>query len=109
MSAKQLFAGIGTAAVFAAAIVGATFLASPNLSADDEHSANDKGRIEVGLQVAPVPLTYDKHDRDMVGLGSYLVNVNIGCNGCHSAGPTTDTRQGIILIRGLVHLRRRRL
>jgi hypothetical protein len=54
MSAKQLFAGIGTAAVFATAIVGATFLASPNLSADDEHSANDKGRIEVGLQVAPV-------------------------------------------------------
>ena len=91
MSAKQLFAGIGTAARVAAAILVATFLASPNLSADDEHSANDKRRIEVGLQVAPVPLTYDKQDRDLVGLGSYLVNVTVGCDGCHRANdPTTQ-------------------
>jgi hypothetical protein len=94
MSAQDRVAGIATAAGFAAVIVSGAFLASPPLSADDEHSANDKRRIEVGLQVAPVHLTYDKHDKDLVGLGSYLVNVDIGCNGCHSAGPTTEFAPG---------------
>jgi hypothetical protein len=94
MSAKQIFAGIGTVVVFAAVIVVAALTAAPSLKADDEHSANDRTRIEVGLQAAPVNLTYDKHNRDLVGLGSYLVNVNIGCNGCHSAGPATEYANG---------------
>jgi hypothetical protein len=30
-----------------------------------------------GRRLKTFQLTYDKHDRDMVGLGSYLVNVDI--------------------------------
>jgi len=75
-------------------ILMGTLLASPRVQADDEHSSADKSRIEVGLQIAPVPLHYDKHDRKLVGLGSYLVNAVVGCNGCHGAGPATEYAAG---------------
>ena len=39
-------------------------------------------------------LHYDKGDRKLVGLGSYIVNAVIGCNGCHSAGPATEFAAG---------------
>ncbi|PYR26961.1 MAG: hypothetical protein DMF98_07435, partial [Acidobacteria bacterium] len=59
-----------------------TVLAAPRVQADDdEHSSSDESRIEVGLQIAPVPLDYAKHERKLVGLGSYIVNAVIGCNG----------------------------
>ena len=45
--------------------------------------------IRIGLAIAPVPLNMDRKDQDMVGLGSYVVNVIGDCNGCHSAGPAT--------------------
>ena len=72
-----------------------TVLAAPRVQAeDDEQGSSDKSRIEVGLQIAPVHLRYAKHERKLVGLGSYLVNAVIGCNGCHSAGPATEFAAG---------------
>ena len=58
----------------------------------EKHHADDDDdpRIEQGLNIAPVFLTYDKHKRSLVGLGSYLVNAMGDCNGCHSAGPATE-------------------
>jgi hypothetical protein len=70
-------------------------LASPRVQAkDDEHSSSDESRIALGLEIAPVPLDYDKRDRRLVGLGSYLANAVIGCNGCHSAGTATEFAAG---------------
>jgi hypothetical protein len=40
--------------------------------------------------VAPVPLNTSGLDANLVGLGSYIVNVTGDCNGCHSAGPATE-------------------
>jgi hypothetical protein len=95
MVAKRLFTAVGTIAASAGLILMGTLLASPRVQAhDDEHGSSDKSRIETGLQIAPVPLHYDKHDRKLVGLGSYLVNAVIGCNGCHSAGPATEFSAG---------------
>jgi len=55
------------------------------------HGAHDeKEMISIGFAVAPVPLNLAGKDRDMVGLGSYLVNVIGDCNGCHSDGPATE-------------------
>jgi len=92
---KPRIASIGVVAGSAGLILMGTLLASPGVQAkDDEHSSSDEAQIEAGLQIAPVPLTYDKHDRKLVGLGSYLVNAVIGCNGCHSAGPATEYAAG---------------
>jgi hypothetical protein len=52
----------------------------------DGHSDRDK--VLIGLRIAPVPLNMAHKDRDLVGLGSYLVNTG-DCDGCHSAGPAT--------------------
>lgn len=91
---KHLIATVGTLAGFAGLIVTAAVLTSPKVQADDEHSNSDESRIEQGLDIAPVHLTYDKHDRKLVGLGSYLVNAVGECNGCHSAGPPTAYANG---------------
>ena len=67
---------------------------SPRVQADNEHSSSDAFEIERGLQVAPVHLTFDRHNRRLVGLGSYIVNVASDCDGCHSAGPPTQWAAG---------------
>jgi hypothetical protein len=44
-------------------------------------------RIQRGLEIAPVPLDLAGKDRDLVGLGSYIVNAQGGCNDCHTNPP----------------------
>lgn len=70
----------------------ATLLGSPRGKADDRDDKGDP-RIEQGFDIAPVPLKFEKEDRKLVGLGSYIVNTE-GCNDCHSAGPTTQYARG---------------
>ena len=45
-----------------------------------------QAKILKGFQIAPVPLSMVGLDPNLVGLGSYLVNANSDCNGCHTAG-----------------------
>ena len=47
-------------------------------------SADDALRIRIGYQVAPVPLSLHDKDPNLVGLGSYIVNTQADCNGCHT-------------------------
>jgi len=44
----------------------------------------ERSRIAQGFEIAPVPLDLAGRDRDLVGLGSYLVNAVGGCNDCHT-------------------------
>ena len=41
-------------------------------------------RVIRGFQIAPVHLTLRNRDRNLVGLGSYIVNAQGGCNDCHT-------------------------
>jgi hypothetical protein len=41
-----------------------------------------------------VPLNLKGRNRELVGLGSYLVNAVASCNDCHSAGPETAYAPG---------------
>jgi|SRR6185295_2801472 len=41
-------------------------------------------RIQRGLEIAPVPLDFSHKDRNLVGLGSYIVNAQAACADCHS-------------------------
>jgi len=54
----------------------------------------DPAKILKGLQIAPVPLNMVGKDPSLVGYGSYLVNAVADCNGCHSAGPSTEYASG---------------
>jgi hypothetical protein len=51
---------------------------------------NDESKIRIGYAIAPVPLNVQGKNRALVGLGSYIVNANADCNGCHSHGPQTE-------------------
>lgn len=41
-------------------------------------------RVQRGLDIAPVPLNLKGKNRLLVGLGSYIVNAQAGCNDCHT-------------------------
>ena len=44
-------------------------------------------RVARGFKIAPVPLNLAGLDRNLVGLGSYIVNAQGGCNDCHTNPP----------------------
>jgi hypothetical protein len=54
--------------------------------ADDEDSGSERSLVRIGFAVAPVPLNTRGKDKELVGLGSYIVNVvaDSDCNSCHS-------------------------
>jgi hypothetical protein len=45
---------------------------------------NDESKNKRGLEIAPVPLALEGKNRALIGLGSYLVNAEADCNGCHT-------------------------
>lgn len=81
-----------TLAVAGLALAGITF-SSPRGKTDDQGDDSDS-RIERGFEIAPVHLNLEGKNRALVGLGSYIVNAQADCNGCHSAGPPTEFVRG---------------
>ena len=45
---------------------------------------NDEAKVRNGLAIAPVPLDLHGKNLALVGLGSYIVNAQADCGGCHS-------------------------
>ncbi|HZP88434.1 MAG TPA: hypothetical protein VFB54_16600 [Burkholderiales bacterium] len=68
----------------AIALVASTALQAA--SADDETDST-QNRIRKGFKLAPVPLDLHGKNRALVGLGSYIVNAQGGCNDCHTNPP----------------------
>ncbi len=46
--------------------------------------ADEGSQIQRGFQIAPVRLDLKGKNRALVGLGSYIVNAQGGCNDCHT-------------------------
>jgi hypothetical protein len=61
---------------------------------DERRADSDEARVRLGFAVAPVRLNLRGKNRELVGLGSYLVNVVASCNDCHSDGPQTQYAPG---------------
>lgn len=47
-------------------------------------SLGDESKVRQGFAIAPVPLNLHGKNRALVGLGSYIVNAQSGCNDCHT-------------------------
>jgi len=45
---------------------------------------NEESKIKLGFEIAPLPLDLEGKNRALVGLGSYIVNAQADCNGCHT-------------------------
>jgi hypothetical protein len=56
----------------------------PNISGQTVIIGGDAARIAKGLQIAPVPLNFEGKNKQLVGLGSYIVNAQAACNDCHT-------------------------
>jgi hypothetical protein len=70
-----------------AAIVLAGMAYTPHRAlAHDPGNDDEASLIRIGFEIAPVPLNLEGRDRELVGLGSYIVNAQADCNGCHTAG-----------------------
>src|SRR5579864_1442063 len=92
MSPKQVFKSAGAVAMVAAIAIAGTLLSVRRLQADEE--GREQSRIRRGFEIAPVPLNLYGKNRALVGLGSYIVNAQADCDGCHSAGPKTEFALG---------------
>ena len=73
-----------------AAIVLAGMINTPSrVQAQDEGNGDEDQLVHVGYTIAPVPLNLEgknQEQRRLVGLGSFIVNAQADCNGCHTGG-----------------------
>ena len=74
-------------ASFASCFVVAAVLRGSAQRGPGDASASETSVIQIGLQIAPVPLDMTGKNPALVGLGSYIVNAQADCNGCHFAPP----------------------
>ena len=58
----------------------------PKVHAGETDSVQELAAI--GLKIAPVKLNMTGKDSTLVGYGSYIVNAQADCNGCHTSNPT---------------------
>jgi hypothetical protein len=94
MNVKQVLTTLTTGATFAVVIGVGSLSGVSRAHASDDDADREQSRIRRGFEIAPVPLNLEGKNRQLVGLGSYLVNAVGFCNICHSAGPATEYAPG---------------
>ena len=83
------------AACLAFVLIGTLGAFSRTQADDDEGDhGGDAAKVRRGFEIAPVPLNLRGKNRELVGLGSYIVNAVASCDDCHSAGPQTQYAPG---------------
>jgi hypothetical protein len=88
---KPILKLLGASAVLVVITVLSLSLKAPRVSAGpvSDHD-QDESKVQIGFDIAPVRLNLEGKNRHLVGLGSYIVNAQADCNGCHSQGPATE-------------------
>ena len=94
MRPKTFIKTAGIVTAFGAIVFAGMFSSSRRVRAIDDDDESSESKIRQGFEIAPVPLNLDGKNRALVGLGSYIVNAQAVCNGCHSAGPATEFAPG---------------
>ena len=97
MTVKHFVKVPGVVSAFVVILLAGMFVSSTRVRAqhnEDEDNDRTASKIRIGFQIAPVTLNLAGKNRALVGLGSYIVNAQADCNGCHSAGPATEFLPG---------------
>lgn len=92
MALKQsVKATVAVAAVGIVAVAG-VYLSSARVHADERDNDREsyKELVKIGLRIAPPFINKRGLDRDLVGLGSFIVNAQADCNGCHGSDPAHE-------------------
>ena len=87
MKTQQLVK-MAAGAVLALGVIGLAggFGSSPTVEAQGSGNDDEARLVHIGYAIAPVPLNLEGKNRNLVGLGSFIVNAQADCNGCHTAG-----------------------
>ena len=67
-----------------AALAWVGVLSGSSAQATGDKKEDPESEIKRGFAIAPVHLNLKGKNRELVGLGSYIVNAQGGCNDCHS-------------------------
>jgi hypothetical protein len=60
-----------------------TIISNSPLKGDDSNRTFGE-KVQIGFSISPVKLNLKDKDPELVGLGSYIVNAQDGCNDCHT-------------------------
>jgi hypothetical protein len=82
MSPIQFVKPAGALAAVALLGLAGMLITSPRVQADSDESDS---RVQIGLKIAPVKLNMKGLNPELVGKGSYIVNAQGDCNGCHGS------------------------
>jgi hypothetical protein len=88
MTRRQRLTILGTTIVFVGVVIAVMLIRSPCVRANDDD--DERSLIKIGFEIAPVRLNLEGKNRALVGLGSFIVNAQGDCNGCHTAGRQTS-------------------
>jgi hypothetical protein len=75
---------LGVTVVIGVASVPLLIRANDRNSQEENEHDREESMIRQGFAIAPVPLDLRGKNPALVGLGSYIVNAQSFCNGCHS-------------------------
>jgi hypothetical protein len=85
MMLRKLLGALGVSASCVAAVLVGTLISTPRVHADDDQRDRDESKVQEGFEIAPVNLNLAGLNRALVGKGSYIVNAQGDCNGCHNS------------------------
>jgi hypothetical protein len=86
MVSKQFTKALVAVSAAGIVAVGGMVVLSTRARAQDPTSLSQI--VQIGLNIAPVKLNLTGKDPTLVGLGSFIVNAQADCNGCHTSNPT---------------------
>jgi hypothetical protein len=94
MNIRHFIGMSGTIATCAAIVLAGSLAGILRAHADDDDRNAEESKIRRGFEIAPVPLNLKNKNRELVGLGSYIVNAVGDCNGCHTTSNATQYAPG---------------
>jgi hypothetical protein len=86
MTPGQQVKFLGASVTLAVAALAVMLVRSPAAQARNDEDNDERSLVRIGFEIAPVHLNLEGKNRDLVGLGSFIVNGQSDCNGCHTAG-----------------------
>jgi hypothetical protein len=89
MKTRFVIKCVGEAALVLAAVVFAGMINTSSRVQAQDGNDDENHLVHIGYTIAPVPLNLEgksPEQRRLVGLGSYIVNAQADCNGCHTGG-----------------------
>jgi len=86
MKLRQQIKVLITTTSLAGAALAVMLARSPAIQAQEDWKGDERSLIKIGFEITPVPLNLEGKNPDLVGLGSFIVNAQGDCNGCHTAG-----------------------